>query len=63
MKYKHKCPICNRFANTKFKNVYFCNDDAKYVRKNKPKYVYKEKLLLTICQGVSIYRDIPVKLK
>ena len=64
MKYNHKCPVCNREATVKYKNVYFCDTHCKGARRIKAKVVYKEKLIFSIPNSKSgIYAYEPVKLK
>ena len=64
MKYMHKCTCCHRKATgRKYKGRYFCDDCKKRVRKDKPKYVWTDKLVYTLGPGCAIYSDYPVKLK
>lgn len=67
MKYDRKCPCCNKKATTKFGIVFFCNDCAKYVRRNKMKYVLGERLIGEIHgtfldpKPLPIYTDVLIK--
>ena len=63
MKYLHKCPICNKEATRKYKNVYFCDTCVKKVRKYKSKLVFKEILIYSLGQGTGIYTYSTIKLK
>lgn len=62
MKYKHKCPTCNRQATHKYKSVYFCDTCAKALRKQKATAVFKDVLVGSLGQGCGIYSYSVIKL-
>ena len=68
MKFKNKCPICNRLATRRFRGRRFCEDCQRVVRRMRPAFVYRGELAYSFPRQIGecasgIYRDIPLPLR